>query len=175
MNVLPFIAMVFLLTGCITIPTGDGEKIKISKDGLEFQGEDGSSSKIEVDHEKGGHTITTDDGSTSKIGSHAEVPAEFPKEIVKPDDKYLMMATDLSEGDDGKYAVMLVYEMTDDKDAHIESFRTYLKNSGYEVNELELGPDIHSIQGQKEESYLTYQFMSADEEGYMLQVMYGTK
>lgn len=177
MNLLLSVTILFLLTGCVTIPTGDGDKIKLSKDGLEFQGEDGTKSIIDVDTDKGGQTITTDDGTTSKIGAHAEVPADFPKEILKPEDKFLMMATDLSQDDDDdlKYAVMLGYQLTDDKAANIEKFRTYLEDNGYEVNELQLGPEMHSLQGQKEESFLMYQFMNSDDDGYMLQVMYGVR
>lgn len=175
MTLFSFALMIFLLTGCVTIPTGDGDKIKISKDSIEFQGEDGSTSKIEVDQQEGGHTITTDDGSTSKIGAHAEVPEDFPKEILKPEDQYLMLVTDLASSENREYAVMLAYELSDDKEANIDKYRKHLEDNGYEVNEIQLGPEIHSLQGQKEESYLMYQFMKSKDDSYTLQVMYGLK
>lgn len=165
-------AVLILLTGCISIPTGDGEKIKVSKDGIEVEGKDGEKANIEVDTEDGGYTFKTDDGSLSQIGSHAEIPEKFPDFILTPPKENIMMAVDSAEGE--KVSIMLGFEMNDDMEAATKKYEQYLIDNGYEVDRVELGDNMKSLQGNKEDHFLSYQFLNKDE-SYTLQVMYGER
>lgn len=97
--------LLFLLTGCISIPIGDGNKIKISKDGLTFtdgeSGEhtisfDGDSQEIVIDDGEGGGGVISIDEDNDQImmtgsnedgefinafGENLDLPEDFPKDI----------------------------------------------------------------------------------------------
>jgi len=168
-NSLFILAVLFLLTGCVSIPTGSGEKIKVSKSGVEIEGEDGDKANISIDTDNGGQTITFDDGTTSKIGTDAEVPEDFPKDVLIPEDGNLISVTNLSA--EGKYSVSLIYEVKDEIIPLAEHYRTYLNDNGYEINEVELGETI-SLQGRKGDTSLMYQFMGKKDDHFTLMIMY---
>lgn len=167
-----FFGVLTLLSGCISIPTGDGGKIKVSKDGLEVEGEDGEKTSVDVDTEEGGYTIKSDEGQLTQIGSHAEIPENFPGFILIPPKENIIMAVDTSE--DGKTSIMLAFEMNGNMDEGTKKYEQYLLDNGYEVETVELGDSMKSYQGNKEDHYLSYQFMDADDH-YTLQVMYGER
>lgn len=171
-NMLFLLGIGLLLSGCISIPTGDGGKIKLSKDGVEIEGEDGKKAKIEVDTKEGGSTITTDDGSTVQMGSHAEMPKEFPSEILVPAEDKLINVTDIS--DEEKVAFMLIYQLDGSMKDNVQKYKDYLTENDYEINELELGDRIVSLQGSKDGDSLAYQFSGEDGE-YSLSVLYSIK
>jgi len=163
-----------LLTGCISIPTGDGGKIKVSKDGLEMEGEDGEKANVEVDTEDGGYTVTSDGGKSAQVGSHAEIPENFPKDVLIPSDKKPIMAVDSSEEE--KITIMLGFEMDDNMEDSTKKYEKYLKDNGYEVQVIEMADTVKAYQGNKEGSFLSYQFMKDEEDNsYSLQVMYGER
>lgn len=163
------IAVGLVLSGCISIPTGDGGKIKLSKDGVEIEGEDGKKAKIEVDTKEGGSTITTDDGSTIQMGSHAEMPKDFPSDLLVPAKEKLVNVTETTDGE--KMGYMLIYQLDDVMKDNIQKYKNYLVENSYEINEVELGDTMVSLQGNKEETFLAYQFMGEDGE-YSLSVLY---
>ena len=167
------LAVGILLSGCISLPTSDGGKINISKDGLEIEGEDGEKASIDVDTEDGGYTVTSDGGGLAQVGSHAEIPENFPKDILIPSDQKPIMAVDTSE--DGKISIMLAFEMDDNMDEGTKKYEKYLVDNGYDLEEIELGEAMKSFSGNKEGSYLTYQFMLDDGDNYTMQVMYGER
>lgn len=170
-SLLYVLAVGLVLSGCISIPTGDGGKIKLSKDGVEIEGEDGKKAKIEVDAEEGGSTITMDDGSTVQMGSHAEVPEDFPSEILVPAKEKLINVTELT--DDEKRGYMLIYQLDDSMKDNVIKYKDDLEENAYEVNEIEIGETV-SLQGSKGESFLMYQFMGEDGD-YSLSVHYSMK
>lgn len=164
-----------LMTGCFSIPTGDGGKIKLGKGGVEIEGEDGERATIDVDGEEGGYSITTEkkvDGKDTNInfGSHAEVPADFPKDIPRPSDDYLMAAVVIEEND-GK-GISLSYQMEGDFEEYKEQYDNYLMENGYEVERLELAQAMITLMGTKGETVLTIGIMADDDESYLLQIMY---
>src|SRR5690625_2132648 len=79
-----------VLTGCINIPIGDGNKRKISKDGITFTDEEGGEHSISIDEEEGQFQMKgfgmddEDEGLT--LGQNLELPKDFPSDIPIPDD-----------------------------------------------------------------------------------------
>ena len=171
-SLLFLLAVGLLLSGCISIPTGDGGKIKLSKDGVEIEGEDGKKAKIEVDTKEGGATITTDDGSTVQMGSHAEMPKDFPAFILVPAEEKLVNVTDISNEE--KVSFMLVYHLEDSMKDNVQKYKDYLAENGYEVDVVELGDRIVSLQAGKGETSLGYQF-SGEDGKYSFSVLYSIK
>ena len=84
-NMIGLLAIALFMAGCISIPTGDGGKLKLSKDGVEFEDKEGETSTISVDTDKGGYTYEVD-GQVAKVGSDATIPEGFPKDILLPKD-----------------------------------------------------------------------------------------
>src|SRR5690625_4461605 len=83
------LAIVLLLTGCINIPIGDGNKMKISKDGITFTDEEGGQHSITIDEEEGqvsmkGFGMDGEDEEIS-VGQNLDIPNSFPTDI--PDRK----------------------------------------------------------------------------------------
>lgn len=110
----------FWLTGCISIPIGDGNKLKISSDGITvidseneehkieydeaegeitvegFGQEEGESRKISIDEESGTVTFEgeNEEGSyTATFGEGGSLPDHFPKEVPLANDANIVMQT----------------------------------------------------------------------------------
>lgn len=161
----------FLLAGCISIPTGDGEKIKLSKDGLEFEDKEGEKSTISVNSDEGGYSLETD-GITSNVGANATIPNDFPKEILLPKDGQLLISNETDY--EGRPAYVLSYKVQGDMTKDAEDYHDYLTDNGYEINEISLGEAILAYQGRKTTHYLHYQLMGdAGDPDYMMNVSYG--
>ncbi|QUW22846.1 hypothetical protein JSQ81_04495 [Sporosarcina sp. Marseille-Q4063] len=179
-SIMYLLVITLLLTGCISIPTGDGGKMKLSKDGVEIEGKDGEKSSIDLDTDEGGLSITTGDegeesGVTVNMGSHAEVPDEFPQDISLPTNEFLVMSgTSPKDKDDGysRNSITLSYQIEDDDFVEsVEMYDKYLVENGFEVERIEIGPTMHTLMGTKGENSLTISVI-ADEESYLLQFMY---
>src|SRR5699024_12871669 len=79
-----------LLTACINIPLGDGNKMKLSKDGLEFTDADGDKHSIGIDEDKESITMKcfgmdNNEGEGSLTLGGKELPENFPEEIPMPE------------------------------------------------------------------------------------------
>lgn len=78
-----------LLAGCINIPLGDGNKMKLSKDGLEFTDADGDKHSIGIDEDEEsitmkGFGMDNNEGEGSLTLGGKELPEDFPEEIPLP-------------------------------------------------------------------------------------------
>lgn len=100
------LAFIFTMAGCggggFTIPGENGEKIKISKDGAEIEGTDGSVSTFSND-EDGGFTVKTEEGET-KVGEDLDLPKGYPKNILPLYKEEAILSTSIA--DDGEYYVL---------------------------------------------------------------------
>ncbi|WP_438311749.1 hypothetical protein [Sporosarcina sp. FA9] len=168
-KLLLIIGIGLLLSGCITIPSGDGGKIKISKQGIEFEDKDGEKANLEMDTDEGGFTVNSEDGSKVKVGSHAELPENFPSDILTPSEGTLLQSGESLDEDTTSF--MVNYSMTGDRNKTIDKFKNFLLDNDYEYSEMILGEEFQSIQGEKEGSLLIYGFMGNDEE-YILSISY---
>jgi len=82
-----FLALVIFLTGCVSIPIGDGNKVKVSKEGIILTSNDGSEHTISFDTESGSLYIDgfgLEDGFG--LGETYEIPKGFPADIPIPED-----------------------------------------------------------------------------------------
>ncbi len=174
-----FLAVMLLLTGCISIPTGDGGKIKLGKGGVEIEGEDGEKSTIDIDSDDGGVSVTTGqdgDGTavTINMGSHAEIPDEFPQDISLPAKEFLVMTSISPKDRDDEYgrnSITLSYQIEGEFIGSLEMYDKYLVDNGYEVEKMEIGPMMHTMIGTKGETSLSISIIS-DEASYLLQIIY---
>lgn len=100
--------LVFLATlvGCggISIPTEDGGKMNLSKDGFTIEGADGSSGKVTTDKE-GGMVFESDDGSELKFGENLDLPDDYPEDILPLYKKDSILSTSSA---DGSFYVMFI-------------------------------------------------------------------
>lgn len=69
------IILVFLLTGCISIPIGDGNKIKIGKDGFTVINEENEETTISLGEDE--ITVTSEDGEEAKLSFSEEDGLDF--------------------------------------------------------------------------------------------------
>lgn len=166
------LALVFLLTGCISIPTGDGGKVKLSKDGLEFEDRDGEKTSVSVDTDEGGYSMDFGDGTSTKLGTNAEIPDAFPKDILLPKNGDLILSSEMNDDEDTTYSISYTVEGDLTKDA--EAYKTYLTDNGYEIQEYILGGEVIAYQGTKTTNYLHYQLMGdSDSAEYSIIITYG--
>ncbi len=93
--------LVFLISfvgcGSISIPTEDGGKMSISKDGLSFEDADGSKGKITADKD-GGVVFKSDDGSEFRVGEDLDLPDGYPKKTLPLYKEDSILSTSVSEG-----------------------------------------------------------------------------
>jgi hypothetical protein len=93
------IILMITLAGCggISIPTEDGGKMKIGKDGLSFEGTDGSKGKITTDKD-GSVVFETDDGNELRMGEDLDLPDGYPKDVLPLYKEDSILSTAVSEG-----------------------------------------------------------------------------
>lgn len=157
-----------LVAGCVSIPTGDGGKLKISKSGLEIEDKDGEKSEMTFDTDEGGYTIETD-GNVAKAGSNAEIPKDFPNDILLPKEATLILSNEI---DDNSY--MLSYQVEGQMTDEHTIYADYLNDNGYEVHEINMEDTIISYQGRKEnDHFLHYQMSGNEDNTYNLSILYG--
>lgn len=159
-----------VLAGCISIPVGDGGKMKLSSSGVEIENEEGEKASITVDTDEGGFTINTGD-TVAKVGAGATIPDGFPKEVKLPKNAELLLSNETEN--DGKKTYMLSYNVEGDAKEEGEAFLQYLQSQGYEIDTIQLGNDLVAYQGRTTTHYLHYQMMASEEQSYRLTVMYG--
>src|SRR5690625_3715938 len=127
------LAIVLLLTGCINIPIGDGNKMKISKDGITFTDEEGGQHSITIDEEEGQVSMkgfgTDGEDQVISVGQNLSIPDSFPADIPMPDDAHIFHASSLQS------VTTISFETAIDIGKIVDLYETYL-NSGILVAEL---------------------------------------
>lgn len=93
------LSLLLTLAGCggISIPTEDGGKMKIGKDGFTIENADGSKGSFTAD-EDGGFVLESEDGGELKIGSDLELPDGYPEDILPLHKNDSILSTSVSEG-----------------------------------------------------------------------------
>lgn len=94
------LAVMVMLTACINIPIGDGNKMKISKYGLTFTDEAGDETSISFDEDDGQLNIKGGkEGEELDVsfGMNVKPHEEFPKDIPFPDDAMFISSVKLEE------------------------------------------------------------------------------
>src|SRR5690625_2802954 len=128
------------LTGCINIPIGDGNKMKISKDGITFTDEEGGEHSISIDEEEGQFQMKgfgmddEDEGLT--LGQNLELPKDFPSDIPIPDDANIHQTNSVQSN------VSVSFETETDIEEIIKLYETYLSDNFTEE------PKVLDIEGE---------------------------
>lgn len=135
------LAIVLLLTGCINIPIGDGNKMKISKDGITFTDEEGGQHSITIDEEEGqvsmkGFGMDGEDEEIS-VGQNLDIPNSFPTDIPIPDNANIVQASSIQS------VTTISFTTTIDIEQIVDLYESYL-NSGILVAE----PNVMDFQGE---------------------------
>lgn len=129
--------LVVLLAGCIHIPLGDGNKLKLSKDGLEFTDADGGKHSITLDEDEEtvrfqGFGEGEEGESEWTFGTGADVPDDFPKDIPIMKDAMIIQSMNIN-------GEMMVMYMTEEPVEHVsDTFRDYLEQNGESAERSEL-------------------------------------
>ncbi len=129
--------LVVMLAGCISIPIGNGNSIKLSKDGFEVKNKEGETTKINVDEDEGSFSMTgTDkDGNEMEYSqkSGQEIPEDFPKDIPIPGDATITGG--VSTKVDGSHGMNVAYivEGDDDVSKYLKMYVDYAEGAGYDA------------------------------------------
>src|SRR5690625_2595708 len=149
------IFLTIFLAGCINIPIGDGNKIKISKEGVTFTDEEGGEHSINIDEEEGqlnlkGFGMDEDDEGVT-LGQNLELPDSFPSDIPIPDDANIFQSSSVQS------AFAVSFETSTSIDETIELYETYMNSKNFleEPNEMD-------AQGEGSKSKI---FLAESEEG----------
>lgn len=169
---LSLLTITSFLSSCVSIPTGDGGKLKISKGGIEVEDKEGEKLAFSLDKDKESYNLDFGDGNSTQIGTNIEIPEDFPKDIFLPSNGQLIQSTKTEEGGLPTYVLTFLVEGN-----HTENRKLYddfLKDNGYEVQEQSIGDMSIALHGKKLTRYLHYQLLGSDEEAtYTVSVSYG--
>ena len=117
------IATMLVLSGCFSIPLGDGKSMKIGKDGLTFKDEDGAETSITVDKEGQGIKVQSDEEDIDmSVGYGAEIPESFPEDIPLAQDAVIFQSVSSNSGD------WIFYRTNTDFDELKDAYQNYYES-----------------------------------------------
>lgn len=124
-----------LLVGSMLLVAGCGEKAaeqKIEREIEKALESEGADVDVDIsDDDSGSITISGEDGDAEiSFGGAADVPDDFPKELL-PDDADVLSVMDMSEGDEIMQTVTFTSDA--DLDEMYEWFLEALPDAGYEI------------------------------------------
>ncbi|WP_217587180.1 hypothetical protein [Lentibacillus saliphilus] len=145
--------IMLLLSGCFNIPIGDGNKLKLSKDGVTVTDKEGQEHSVTVDEDNEQVKVKGfgQDGEEASvtIGNNTEIPDAFPSDIPLPDDAEVFQASEIQE------LVSVGYETKVTPEEIGELYVGYLEGS--------VSGDFDQVVGQKEND--SYRHYAADMKG----------
>lgn len=154
-----------LLNGCISIPTGDGESIGLSKDGVTIKTKDGEETTITGDEEEGSISIQATDADGNKTSFNSttseEIPADFPDSIPIP--KEAVIKVGQASEMDGSHHFTVVYELENGDIAEYDDlYQEYAKENGYEIIADSDYGDVIQLSAQRDNELLTIMIETTD-------------
>lgn len=150
------LTIILLLTACFNIPLGDGNKLKLGKDGVTFTDEEGDETKIAVDKDEGQINISggkDGDEVDLSFGEDLDLPATFPKDMPLTEDATIHQSTTTKGGKE--WAVS--YSTKESLDSVTAMYLTYL-----EANYAEVGRQSDQVEEMRRE----FEEEMQGEEGY---------
>lgn len=163
--VLSILFTMILLNGCISIPTGDGESIGLSKDGVTIKTKDGEETTITGDVDDGSISIqgTDADGNKTSFNSTTseEIPDDFPDSIPIPKEAVIKMGQASEMG--GSHQLTVIYEVENDDIAKYDDlYREYANEGGYEIIVDSDYGDVIQLSAQRDNELLTIMIEATD-------------
>lgn len=157
--ILPFMFTMILLAGCISIPTGDGDSIKLTKDGVSIKSKDGEEMTVKGNEDGGSISIEGIDGEGDEINfkstSSEEIPDDFPDSIPIPEDAVITLGQETQM--DGMHAFTVFYEVQDDDvEKYGDMYREYVTNSGYEIGLDHFSDDSIQFSSNKDDGMFNF-------------------
>lgn len=136
-----FLLMLIFLTGCIKIPIGDGNSLKISKDGLTVSDSDGEVSTFSIDEDGKSLSVSSGDGEEwqGSFGENIEISEDFPlKDLPIPEEANIISAQKMSLDEGNGLIVIYTYEgeIESLSKMYVDNFK---QNSFEEIEEASLG------------------------------------
>lgn len=107
------IMTIIFLAGCIAIPIGDGNKLRLSKKGIIVTDEDGDEHSITIDEEEKSLSITgfgMDEDEGIQLGENLDLPETFPEEIPIANDAQILSSSSVGGNIIVYYHTDLPYE-----------------------------------------------------------------
>src|SRR5690625_603183 len=105
--------MIVLLAGCIAIPIGDGNKLRLSKKGITVTDEDGEEHSISIDDEEKSLSISgfgMDEDEGIQLGENLDLPDNFPEDVPVAQDAQIHSSSSVSGNIIVYYHTDLPYE-----------------------------------------------------------------
>lgn len=170
-----FLMLITILTGCIKIPIGDGNSLKLSKDGLTVSDTDGKETTINIDKDDESFSLTLDGEEEweGSFGENVTIPEEFPiKDLPIPDGANIISAQKMSLEEGNGSIIIYTYEgeIESLSKLYVDNFK---QNSFEEVEEASLGDvGFASISTQKNTNTYIVQ-MIADDSHIQVSLMFG--
>ena len=131
-----------ILTGCFNIPIGDGNKLKLSKDGVTLTDGEGGTHSITLDEDEGqvhfeGFGMDEDDEGMS-FGQNLSVPDALPGDIPITDDASVYQSSSIQGN------VSVVYATNVSNDDVMSLYENYFNSSNVFTSE----PNIMEFAGE---------------------------
>lgn len=128
---------IFVLSGCISIPIGDGDSLKLSKDGMTIKSKDGEETSFSADEQDGSFSVqgTDADGKETdiQIETSGEIPEDFPTDIPIPKEAEITTTNDSTIDGSRMMHVSYVVESGEaDVTKYGDLYRDYIEKMDYE-------------------------------------------
>lgn len=160
------VLMTIFLVGCITIPLGDGNKLKVSKEGVTFTDEDGGEHSITIDEEEEQVTMKgfgmEDEDDEVVLGADLDIPDALPKDIPIPDDANVHQASAVHS------VITVSYTTTMNLDEIVILYEDYFSRDLFteepSITENKSGDSIiHNYDGKREDGVLAVQIDGSED------------
>src|SRR5690625_2460982 len=169
-----FLVMTIFLTGCIKIPIGDGNSLKISKDGLTFSDQDGEESAISIDKNNESFSISSDGEEwEGSFGENVSLPDDFPvADLPIPKEANIISTQKMTfeEGDGSIVIYMYEGEIADLTKMYVDTFNT---NGFVEVEKASLGDVGFTTISAKKNTNIYIGQLIEDTDHIQVSLMYG--
>lgn len=142
--IISLLLLISLLVSCVSIPVGNGEKIKISKKGVSHEDKEGKKTDIKLDKKQGDLTLSSTDSEGKnvdfQIKADNKLPEEMPKDIPIPKEAEILGTSKMVIDKSLIIQVNFQIGKTKDLDKYKKIYEDYLEKAGYE-SKMELMQD----------------------------------
>lgn len=137
------VSLIFVVA--VTVLPGCGKDDKASQQGEKFaetMQEKATENRIDIDTDKEGITVMSEDGSGEmKIGAHASIPANWPKDIPIYQNAQVMMTN--TRGNEG---FQLMLQSSDSVEKATSFYRQQMTSGGWKEEQfMSMGSDMNNL------------------------------
>ena len=159
-----------MLTSCLSIPIGDGKKVKISGKGVSVTSKDGADANIKIDDKDGSFSIkgTDEDGQEIDInvGIEKEMPKEIPKDFPIPKGAAVAMVNRTTL--EGVQLITTAFDLSNAKEDMLKYHDLLVDyfngDDNFELVSEQIGFGVGSVIAVNDEFFFMVSFSLSDEE-----------